>query len=157
MSSTGHGLWCSVWPATLPRMLRTIPVRPWEAITTAAAPRSLAVAAICCALAQVAAAMHIEPDRLRQIRLAAGAPASLDVPIGLDSDLARAETVADDAALSALQVVDDSDDLPETRERRSRGASCDARAPRWEASGQARRRSRQPAPTVFEGRLPVDR
>jgi RNA polymerase primary sigma factor len=65
-------------------------------------------------LAQVAAAMRMEPDRLRQIRLAAGAPASLDVPVGLDSDLTRAETIADEAALAAINCVDDSDDLSKT-------------------------------------------
>jgi RNA polymerase primary sigma factor len=64
-------------------------------------------------LPQVAAAMHIEPDRLRQIRLAAGAPASLDVSVGSDSDVTWAETVADDAALAALHSLD-SDDVPET-------------------------------------------
>ena len=65
-------------------------------------------------LAQVAAAMHMEPDRLREIRLAAGAPASLDMPVRLDSDLSRAETVTDEAALAAMQSVADSDDLPGT-------------------------------------------
>jgi RNA polymerase primary sigma factor len=65
-------------------------------------------------LSQVAAAMHMEPDHLRHIRLAAGAPASLDMPFGLDSDLSRAETVTDDAALAAMQAVADSDDLPGT-------------------------------------------
>jgi RNA polymerase primary sigma factor len=65
-------------------------------------------------LAQVAAAMHMEPDRLREIRLAAGAPASLDVPVGSDSDLSRAETVTDEAAQAAMQSVADSDDLPGT-------------------------------------------
>jgi RNA polymerase primary sigma factor len=65
-------------------------------------------------LSQVAAVMHMEPDRLHQIRLAAGAPASLDMPVGLGSDLSRAETVTDEAAQAAMQSVADSDDLPGT-------------------------------------------
>jgi len=58
--------------------------------------------------------MHVQPDRLRKIRLAAGAPASLDVPVGLDGDRMRAETVADDAAQAAMQSVAETDDLPAT-------------------------------------------
>jgi len=65
-------------------------------------------------LSQVAAAMHMEPERLHQIRLAAGAPASLDVPVGVDSDVSRAETVTDEAAQAAMQSVADADDLPGT-------------------------------------------
>ena len=58
--------------------------------------------------------MHMQPDRLRKIRLAAGAPASLDMPVGLDGDRMRAETVADDAAQAAMQSVAETDDLPAT-------------------------------------------
>ena len=65
-------------------------------------------------LSQVPAAMHIDPDCLRQMRQAGRAPASLDLPVSLDTDLLRGETVADDAALAALHSVDDSDDLPAT-------------------------------------------
>jgi RNA polymerase primary sigma factor len=65
-------------------------------------------------LSQVAASMHVQPDRLRQLRLAAGAPVSLDVPVGMDGDRLRAETVADDAAQAAMQSVADTDDLPAT-------------------------------------------
>jgi RNA polymerase primary sigma factor len=65
-------------------------------------------------LSEVAAAMHMEPDRLRQIRLVAVAPASLDVPGEVDSGLMRAETVTDDAATAAIQSVGESDGLPAT-------------------------------------------
>jgi RNA polymerase primary sigma factor len=65
-------------------------------------------------LPQVAASMHMQPDRLRKIRLAASVPASLDVPVGVDGDRMRAETVADDAAQAAMQSVAETDDLPAT-------------------------------------------
>jgi DNA-directed RNA polymerase sigma subunit (sigma70/sigma32) len=58
--------------------------------------------------------MQIKPGRLRQFRLAAAAPASLDVPVGVDGDLTRVETIVNDAALAAMQSVGESYGLPAT-------------------------------------------
>jgi RNA polymerase sigma factor (sigma-70 family) len=58
--------------------------------------------------------MSVDVDWLRQIRQAAAGPASLDVPMDVDSLLTRADTVADEAALAAVQAVGDTDDLPAT-------------------------------------------
>jgi DNA-directed RNA polymerase sigma subunit (sigma70/sigma32) len=58
--------------------------------------------------------MQIKPGRLRQFRLAAAAPASLDVPVGVDGDLTRVETIVNDAALAVMQSVGESCGLPAT-------------------------------------------
>jgi RNA polymerase primary sigma factor len=63
------------------------------------------------ALAELAAELDIQPERLHAIRLASATPASLDRPVADDSERTRGETVPDDAALTAMQSVGEQDEL----------------------------------------------
>ena len=63
------------------------------------------------ALAELAAELDIQPERLHAIRLVASAPASLDAPVTNDSELSRGDTLPDDAALTAMQSVAEHDEL----------------------------------------------
>ncbi|HLZ28119.1 MAG TPA: sigma-70 family RNA polymerase sigma factor [Chloroflexota bacterium] len=63
------------------------------------------------ALAELAAELGIQPERLHAIRLAASAPASLDRPVAGDSERTRGEIVPDDRALTTMQSIGEHDEL----------------------------------------------
>jgi RNA polymerase primary sigma factor len=62
-------------------------------------------------LEEVAAAVHSEPSRLLELRQVGRAPASLDVPIGDDSELTRADLIADDDAQHVIETTVEHDEL----------------------------------------------
>jgi len=63
------------------------------------------------ALAELAAEVGVQPERLHAIRQAASTPASLDTPLAGDSERTRGEIVPDDEALTAMQSVAEADEL----------------------------------------------
>jgi RNA polymerase primary sigma factor len=62
-------------------------------------------------LAELAAEVGVNPERLHAIRIAASTPASLDTPLARDSERTRGETVPDDRALNMMQSVTEHDEL----------------------------------------------